>query len=110
MTEKHRCYECSFYNFYQVNQCEPNSETCLWLRGMKEKAEKWDELCECLRWGKNTPVETILMMFNAVNTGNQLKRKKLEVVKNLLEPNLPTSYEGTRNLLYKLREILEDEG
>ena len=51
---------------------------------LKEKAEKWDELCECLRWGKNTKVETILMMFNAVNTGNQLKRKKLEAVKDAL--------------------------
>ena len=48
---------------------------------LKEKAEKWDELCECLRWGKNTKVETILMEFNAVNTGNQQKREKLEAVK-----------------------------
>jgi len=50
-----------------------------------KKVEKWNTLCNCLKWGKNTSVETILMQFNALNKGNQEKRKKLETIKKLLD-------------------------
>ena len=56
---------------------------------VEEKAQKWDDLCECLRWGKNTPVETILLEFNAAKTGNRLKRAILEVLRIAVENELP---------------------
>lgn len=80
---------------------------------MTEKvwAEKWEELCECLKWGKNTPVETILLQFHAVNQGNQNKRKKLEAVKETFAIHYSTLHDSawmdSKKMLKALDETAE---
>ena len=91
------------------------AQITLHVQELKEKAEKWDEFCKCLKWHPGTPISPILLQFHALNEGNQDKRKKLEAIKTLFLPlpewieweEGPMSIEASKML--KLKKILEAE-
>ncbi len=54
------------------------------IQELEEKVEKWNELCDGLEYGVNTPVEDVLQEINLINRDNELRRNTLEVVKEAL--------------------------
>ena len=72
-----------------------------------KKAEKWDELCDSLKWGRCTPVETLLLTFHATNKGNIEKRQKLEEIREILEE--PQYMDEAVILKYKLLKVINNE-
>ncbi len=81
----------------------------------KKKAEMWDEICEGLEYGVNTPVGDILQEIRLINRDNQKRKDMLEAVETWkygMFVRLPLVGKGhiSRDDLDRLGKILKGEG